>query len=130
MQLVYNYITHIGKWVAKWPFIWRIQVVFVVLAKLCDVLRSRTKGQIPFSSSDEIFYGPSLQERHQGPGMFSEKGNEAVRGLEHKSYEEQLKELGLFSLEKRKLRGDLIALCNFLKGGHVDGGCQPLLPCN
>lgn len=43
-----------------------------------------------------------------------------IRGLEHLSCDERLRELGLFTVEKRSLCGDIFAVFQYLKGAYKE----------
>ncbi|KAK4830639.1 hypothetical protein QYF61_012482 [Mycteria americana] len=45
-----------------------------------------------------------------------------MKGMEHLSYEDKLRELGLLCLEKRRLQGNLIAAFQYLKGAYRKDG--------
>jgi len=45
-----------------------------------------------------------------------------IKGLGSLPYEERLGEMGLFSFEKRKLRGDIITMFHYLKSGYKEDG--------
>ena len=71
------------------------------------------------------FWAPHFKKDEELLERVQQRATRVMRGLEHLSYVERLRELGLLSLKKRLIE-DLINACEYLKGGCQKDGSRLL----